>query len=235
MRSLYILVLVLVRGCVGFLGAWLEAVQDTSFRPLREAKGVRFRHGTAGDAPRIRELWQLNDEKAIGGPHALMDAWSTDGIEAAFASRTSPDSGNMLATSIVAYDASRSLVGFVAANSPDEPFNVGSTEWRQHVDSGPTRRALYGPVCVAAERRGTGLFQDLFEAMCVSPDMSRIDEVVTIVQTENTPSLRAHLKLPGARERGHFVGHNGKAFKVLTLDLVEARAAFRVAADSREP
>mgnify|MGYP000923902226 FL=1 len=59
---------------------------------------------------------------------------------------------------------------------------------------------VYGPICVDADARGQGLAQRMFDALRV---LEPGREGVLFIRTDNTPSLRAHLKM-GMREVARF-------------------------------
>ena len=135
--------------------AWWAAATAPLATPLgiERHDGVRLRFGKESDADAIRALWAENDETRVAGPHSLAPAWSAAGIKRAFAPRR--EAGNFRATSVVAYDWSRlppALVGFAAANSPDEPYNREAVglPWRNAAPPGFDPTAFVGPVCVAA-------------------------------------------------------------------------------------
>jgi len=211
--------------------AWLQALlapPEAQSLLIREADGIRVRHGLAADAPRIRELWSANDDRSA--PHQLGRAWSPEGITTAFARRRRA-SGATAATSTVAY-RENSLVGFLAATSAEEAFNnVGPlVAWRDLFEEG-VPRALFGPVCVCASARGTGLFRDLYRALLVeSADLDRVREGVVIIDARNEPSLRAHRKLRGCGAAGEFESADGRPWVVLKLDLEQTRAGLAEAA-----
>ncbi|MFL6586260.1 MAG: GNAT family N-acetyltransferase [Luteimonas sp.] len=59
---------------------------------------------------------------------------------------------------------------------------------------------VYGPICVDADARGQGLAQRMFDALrALEPGR----EGVLFIRRDNTPSLRAHLKM-GMREVARF-------------------------------
>ena len=210
------------------LQAFSRVLRGEAPRPvISREDGVRVRSGCKGDAARIRELWLANDEARVAGPCSLMPAWSVEGIERSFAPRRA--GGAFRATSSVAYDWSEDppkLVGFAAANSPEEAYNADSTlPWRAAVDDGAfDPGAFVGPVCVAAEKRGSGLFRDLYAALLTSDDLADVGDGVTIIDAGNVPSLTAHARLPGCAEAGAF-DHGGRSWVVFRFDVAAARAA----------
>ena len=183
---------------------------------------MRLRRGTREDAPRIRQLWAANV-----APNSLGEAWSPGGIETAFVYRKTRD-GRAAATSVVAYDEDRRLVGFAAATAADEPFNnLGPlVEWKTFFDLEDGRnRCLLGPICVEASVRGSGLFRDLYDALLVrSGDLDDVAEGVVLIHAENHASLTAHRRLDGCTTLGEFASADGRPFVVLALDLAAARA-----------
>lgn len=200
---------------------WLTAAKETLRPPLiTRADGVRIRFGTIADAPDIRSLWAAN-----AAPNALTPAWSRNGVARSFARRRSPG-GGLRATSAVARDASGALVGFLAANAVDEPYNEASAvPWRDFVEAG-VARCLVGPVCVAEASRGSGLFEDLYRALVSSDDLAAFSELVSAIEAGNAASLRAHLRLPGAATAGEFADDGGSPWAVVRFDLGALRAAY---------
>ncbi|KAK7242786.1 phosphatidate phosphatase [Aureococcus anophagefferens] len=205
--------------------AWWAAATAPLAAPLgiERNDGVRLRLGKESDADAIRALWAENDETRVAGPHSLAPAWSAAGIKRAFAPRR--EAGAFRATSVVAYDWSNlppALVGFAAANSPDEPYNREAVglPWRNAAPPGFDPTAFVGPVCVAAPKRGSGLFRDLYAGLFA--DLAPERAAVTVIDARNAPSLRAHEKVPGCERRGAFDA-GGREWVVFSFDLDAAR------------
>ena len=205
--------------------AWWAAATAPLTKPLgiERNDGVRLRLGKESDADAIRALWAENDETRVAGPHSLAPAWSAAGIKRAFAPRR--EAGAFRATSVVAYDWSNlppALVGFAAANSPDEPYNREAVglPWRNAAPPGFDPTAFVGPVCVAAPKRGSGLFRDLYAGLFA--DLAPERAAVTVIDARNAPSLRAHEKVPGCERRGSFDA-GGRSWVVFSFDLDAAR------------
>ena len=92
--------------------------------------------------------------------------------------------------------------------------------WRNAAPPGFDPTAFVGPVCVAAPKRGSGLFRDLYAGLFA--DLAPERAAVTVIDARNAPSLRAHEKVPGCERRGSFDA-GGRAWVVFSFDLDAAR------------
>lgn len=72
---------------------------------------------------------------------------------------------------------------------------------------------LYGPVCVAAAYRGTGILQGLFQAL-LAQVATRFNAGVAFVAKDNPRSLRAHTQKLGIELLRDFE-FNGKSYVIL--------------------
>jgi hypothetical protein len=109
-----------------------------------------------------------------------------------------------LVSFVAVEEESGALVGFISANTTSHPFNSSAPPLRraQEVyslgskDGGAAQEGfLLGPVCVAQRWRRSGLFQKLHSQLRAAPQLSGREGVV-MINLANTPSLKAHLKLP---------------------------------------
>ncbi|KAH8058594.1 phosphatidylinositol transporter [Aureococcus anophagefferens] len=109
-----------------------------------------------------------------------------------------------------------------AENDETRPYNREAVglPWRNAAPAGFDPTAFVGPVCVAAPKRGSGLFRDLYAGLFA--DLAPERAAVTVIDARNAPSLRAHEKVPGCERRGSFDA-GGRAWVVFSFDLDAAR------------
>lgn len=103
------------------------------------------------------------------------------------------------------------IVGFLMTGSRAMAAEVPIVDAMLAVYSGESDAYVYGPICVAAEERGTGLAQAMFaELRRLLPRR----EGILFIRRDNVASLRAHQKM-GMNEVGRFV-FAGSEFSILS-------------------
>src|SRR5262249_7965957 len=111
---------------------------------------------------------------------------------------------------IVAHSHSR-LVGYLVSSRLAAHADVPIVVAMQRAYGGAAGAYLYGPICVAEDRRGRGLAGRLFRELCRELPGR---EGVLFVRRDNRASLRAHSKM-GISEVAEFT-HQGIAHIVLS-------------------
>lgn len=113
------------------------------------------------------------------------------------------------------------LVGFLVTSTPEH--NLSHALPAQMISRYPNlnfrgraltayKSLIAGPVCVAKEHRGKGIFEGMYEALPrILPE--KIELAVTLVSTENPRSLRAHEKV--GLERVDLFHFNNREFQIL--------------------
>jgi hypothetical protein len=116
---------------------------------------VAFRVARLTDAGAIHGMWSANDAKAVQGPFALLPAPSPELVGSLFTDMVS----------VLAVDTlTGELCGFISANSPGHAMNSDAPPLRQALAEYPLPPGafMFGPVCVTARYRGSGLFEALY-------------------------------------------------------------------------
>jgi hypothetical protein len=162
-----------------------------TIRYILPVKGVSIRAAGLDDAPAIRQLWLANHTP--GGAFSLLPPPAEETICSLFMD---------LVSFVAVKEEDGSIVGFISANTATHPFNSAAPPLRraQMVHSmegkdGAQEGFLLGPVCVAQAYRRSGLFQRLHYQLRAAPQLCGREGVV-MINLGNTPSLKAHLKLP---------------------------------------
>ena len=106
--------------------------------------------------------------------------------------------------SVVIAHCNGQVVGYVLGTSLVAQAHLPIIQAMLNTYPVPPECYIYGPVCVAENMRGRGLAVALFEAL-----QKRMGSrpALTFVQTDNTPSRRAHQKM-GMRELGPFLSQD---------------------------
>jgi hypothetical protein len=103
------------------------------------------------------------------------------------------------------------LAGVMFAAGKDQPFTP-SVAAMLRAWPGDAEAYVYGPVCIDAQDRGTGLLQLLFDRLkALYPGR----EPILFIEKTNEASLRAHLRL-GMRVVAQF-SHHDREFLVLNF------------------
>jgi L-amino acid N-acyltransferase YncA len=136
-----------------------------------------------------------------------------------------PDRGGMLSASIsrvkiaemmremplIVARRDKSVVGFLMTGSRAMAAEVPIVNAMLAVYPGTSDAYVYGPVCVAAAERGTGLAQAMFAEL---RRLLPAREGILFIRSDNLASLRAHEKM-GMNEVGRFE-FAGSKFSVLS-------------------
>ncbi|MFN3440109.1 MAG: GNAT family N-acetyltransferase [Acidovorax sp.] len=103
------------------------------------------------------------------------------------------------------------VVGFLMAGSRVMAAGVPIIQAMLAAYPGAHDAYVYGPICVAAEARGAGLAQAMFDAL---RRLAPSREGILFIRRDNMASLRAHEKM-GMKEVGEF-GLGGNVFSVFS-------------------
>ena len=126
---------------------------------------------------------------------------------------------------IVVAAESGGIVGYLCAHRADiAPLppvveamlrRCSTARYRERV-LGETRLFVYGPVCIARDKRGGGLLRALYRALRASV-AGRFDYGVTLVAEANPHSLRAHTQGLGMDDVGVFE-HGERTYHLLAFE-----------------
>ena len=105
----------------------------------------------------------------------------------------------------------KSIVGFLMTSSRAMSAEVPIVNAMLAAYPGASDAYVYGPICVAAEERGTGLAQSRFAEL---RRLLPAREGILFIRRDNVASLRAHQKM-GMNEVGRFV-LAGSEFSILS-------------------
>lgn len=175
---------------------------------------IEFRRAAKADFEAVVRLQNANLATVLSEAEKT-DGFLSGGFDAAQYERMDRDG-----CVIVACDEQQ-CVGFLAAGTIEfnRPFALPAALIEQlpivTFNQRPVNDyqvCIAGPVCVAREQRGKGVFGQLYEKLLLTLPAD-IELIVTLVSTTNSRSLGAHKKV-GLQQVGEF-SFDGKIFAIL--------------------